>query len=392
MRLLWVTTSLVVMSTGCGRVAATGGEEDGGGDAGVAPPPSEGGIVVPIGPDAVAPPAPPQPPPPQPPAPPPPPTVTCAGAPSYPFGTGPGMMPASAGGVVDACPPQAAGCSIDQAKCGSESTCLPMAQNQGSRWDFRMRRLEMKAPPSLSTSFVQGAVITHNVDLNAKTCGDNGLGSLSWLLRFDAAAKTLETGGAAMSADPFGAGFCFDRQTVDSFSLAPQTVCATQTSDYFTSGTIPSLSIPIFLNGDSNNVFVLPLRQVQFGQVHVSANDACIGRFNAAALASDCSDDPNTCDKWATDGSVAGFITLEDADKVMVQDLSETLCVLLAGVSRDPLTRGCPRDASGHIVPKGDFCSTSGKVGDCADSDWFGATFAASAAKVNDGTGTPACQ
>src|SRR5262245_28108037 len=41
------------------------------------------------------------------------------------------------------------GCTIDNAKCGP-STCLPMANNNGDTYDFRFRRLNIIAPPSLT--------------------------------------------------------------------------------------------------------------------------------------------------------------------------------------------------------------------------------------------------
>ena len=44
------------------------------------------------------------------------------------------------------------------------------------------------------------------------------------------------------------------------------------------------------------------------------------------------------------------------------------------------------------IIAKGDYCSTSNKPGDCQDSFWLSATFAAAAVKINDGSSEPTCQ
>jgi hypothetical protein len=51
----------------------------------------------------------------------------------------------------------------------------------------------------------------------------------------------------------------------------------------------------------------------------------------------------------------------------------------------------CLKDASGKVTATGDFCSTTDAPGGCADCYWLASTFAASAAKINDGTADPAC-
>jgi hypothetical protein len=46
----------------------------------------------------------------------------------------------------------------------------------------------------------------------------------------------------------------------------------------------------------------------------------------------------------------------------------------------------------GNITAKGDYCSTSNMPGDCQDSFWLAATFAAAAVNINDGSTVPTCQ
>ena len=58
------------------------------------------------------------------------------------------------------------------------------------------------------------------------------------------------------------------------------------------------------------------------------------------------------------------------------------MCVVLTG-KKDPATGRCPRDASGKLTVKGDYCSLTATPGGCADSYWFAATFAASAVTVD---------
>jgi hypothetical protein len=70
-----------------------------------------------------------------------------------------------------------------------------------------------------------------------------------------------------------------------------------------------------------------------------------------------------------------------------VKDLGKTLCVLLTQGS----SPNCPTDTQGNVTAKGDFCSTTDSPGGCADSFWLAATFSASAAIINDGTGNPDC-
>jgi len=85
----------------------------------------------------------------------------------------------------------------------------------------------------------------------------------------------------------------------------------------------------------------------------------------------------------------------EEADNVSVTDLNESLCALLTndqGLPPPGSIKKCARDAANKIVAKGDYCSTSKKAGDCQDSYWLTATFAASAVNINDGSTTAVCK
>ena len=292
------------------------------------------------------------------------------------------------------------GCTIDPS-CGSTSTCLPLADNAGkSTIDLRIRKLFVIAPATLATTFMQTVVITKNIDLNAKKCGESGAGSFNWLLRVDRTAGTLETGGAPPSTDPFGTGYCFyNHTTPKGIAVAPAKGNITFTGDTFASDKIPKLNVPIFLNGDVANAIVLPLSEVVIKDTTLSDGDNCVGKFDIGALDSTCGEDPTTCVKWKTNASLGGFIPLEDADKVDVTDLGRSLCVVLTGADGGAPPSGgvnrCPRDASGKLqltdAQRGDYCSTSKQPGDCRDSFWLTATFAASAVKITDGAGVPEC-
>jgi hypothetical protein len=310
----------------------------------------------------------------------------------------PGELPAADCDPSDNQCETAAKCAIDTAKCGDIS-CLPMAKNAGSVLDFRIRRLNIIAPPSLTYGInptLQLTVINGGVDLHALTCGERGKGTFSWLLELDKTHKTIKTGGAPPVADPFSNGYCFYNHTVDvagtNLPVQPVTVDvdpAASTDTRFSSKPLPKLFVPIFLDAAGTSVIILPLNNTVFKDVSVSADGNCIGSLNPAALDTDCTDVFSMCSKWKTSGALGGYISLEEADTVQVQELQQSLCVVLTQTAP---RQKCERDLAGKIKAQGDYCSTTQRPGDCRDSFWLAATFAASAVKINDGATTPVCQ
>jgi hypothetical protein len=279
-----------------------------------------------------------------------------------------------------------------------------MADNSNeSVIDFRIRRLTIFAPAALEQPFIQNGIIDQAVSLDANgkshlnpaethpQCGELGDGGFNWLIRVDKNAGTITTGGSPPSSDPFNVGYCFANGT----TVAPVVASATIVNDAFDAAAIARLNMPIFVHGQSSDMVVLPLRQATFRTVRFSADGNCIGSYNVYALDDTCHDVRDDCEKWYTDGALGAYVTLEDADRVDVQDLSASLCVLLTqsrGVDPIPPStiRRCMRDGSGNIAFKGDYCSTSNSAGGCQDSYWLSATFAASAVKIHDGTKDPA--
>jgi hypothetical protein len=313
----------------------------------------------------------------------------------------PGQVPPSnCDDTPEDCMPPMPACATDP--CVAGSPCLAMTQNvSGQPADLRIRKLNITAPPSLvmaPTHFLQMSIIDQGVNLK-NACGEGGDGSFSWLVHFDAAGKQVTTGGAPPTDKPFDVGYCFVREKIAGLDVQPVTVGVTQGADgSWTSDTIPKLYVPIYVHAMANNVVVLPLTNATVQRVTLSPDGNCIGSYNPiGATAQDvgaaCSDtDPSGCVRWRTAGALGGFITLEEADKVYIQDLSKSLCVLLTrGEALDPTGQYCGRDAQGKLMVAGDFCSTTNTPGGCADSYWLAATFAASAAKINDGSQDPAC-
>lgn len=317
-------------------------------------------------------------------------------------GGGPGNLPpANCDNTPNACMPPGPdpSCTI-AANCGDPKTCLPLADNSKSNtWDLRIRRLFATAPQKLTT--LQSIIIDKGINLpGTLNCGEAGDGAFNWLLRIDKTNKTLQTGGAPPSSDPIGVGYCFyQNPNLGGLNVGPSMSKLTFASDtQFSSDPIDKLFVPIFVGGDVNNVVILPISKAVVTNTTISKDGNCIGGFNLAGVGQSlgankgCADqDPSSCMRWHTDGVIAGYITLEDADKVNVDLLQETLCVLLTGSQKDMNPpHGCLR-TGGKINAMGDYCSTTGKAGDCADAFWLTATFAASAVKVNDGAGVVGC-
>jgi len=285
------------------------------------------------------------------------------------------------------------------APCNAMSPCLAMSDNTGKPTDdLRLRKLNVTAPAALAQHFIQAGVIDDGVNLD-NTCGEQGTGSFSWLARFDTTNMKLTTGGAPPADDPFNAGYCFVNQNISGLPVAPVTVNMTQAADgSWASDVIPKLYVPIYINGDPNNVVVLPLSQATVQGVMLSKDGNCIGSYNPDGVGPPttgglCPDeDPSSCERWRTYGSLGGFITLTEANAVNVVTLGKSLCVLLTGgVSTADGGTQCATNPDGSVTAKGDFCSTTDSPGGCEDSYWLAAAFAASAATINDGSTVAAC-
>ena len=289
--------------------------------------------------------------------------------------------------------------------CTAGSPCLAMGSDNSGQTtaSLRIRKLNVTAPPPLATLFTQQAVIDKGINLYdpappaAQTgCGESGDGTFNWLIQFNTMTHEVTTGGGAPTKDPFGLGYCFVDTMIEGLNVKPVTVKTTQNSDgSFTSDPLPKLYVPIFIaagqtGANGKSVIVLPLTNSKVENVLLSDSNNCIGSYNANAVtpypkATYCTDDPTSCVRWTTAGSLGGYITLSEADQVLVPQLGESLCVLLTGGSSidtsNPNEKTCKKDASG-IIAKGDFCSTTQKAGGCQDAFWLAATFAASAAKI----------
>lgn len=325
--------------------------------------------------------------------PPPPPPAATGGS----CATTPGTFPPANcdpyGGAT--CPAPSPACNT--MPCTANSACLAMADNSGKTpYGLRIRKLNVTAPPNLAQHFIQTGIIDRGINLH-NACGESGDGTFSWIIQFDPTSKTLTTGGAPPSSDPFGVGYCFVHETLSGLNVQPTMTSMTQAADgTWASGVIPKLYVPIFVAMSSP--IVLPITHAQVKGVSISPHGNCIGSYNPDGVDSPASDgtcaDNGGCERWRTAGSLGGFITLQEADAIPIAlNANKSLCTMLTGVSDPNDQTHCPRDKNGNVTATGDFCSKTDMpaTSDCADSYWLAATFAASAAKINDGSMDPNC-
>lgn len=293
----------------------------------------------------------------------------------------------TSGTTTGGCEPDAA-C---QAYVGTTSECLALADNSAAPTaGLRMSQLTITQPAVLASGAVAG-IVGSAVKLDIDECHLKGSGTFSWLLQFD--NGVLKTGGAKPVTDPRG-GFCFVNEMIGGQSVAPILADAAVGADGSFSATMGlDVVVPIYLDAMAKSVVLLPLNQARLFNGKLSADKNCIGTFNGKGL-----DPQNLClpDEEAgiysfeNGAELEGFITLEQADTVVVDTLGQTLCVLLSGdagmygVDAPDGTKVCARDANGAIVYQGDWCATTNMAADaaCKDAVKLGAKFAASAVKI----------
>jgi hypothetical protein len=256
-----------------------------------------------------------------------------------------------------------------------------------------MSEIDFTAPAALDTGLVKN-ILSGAAELDLASCNLSGSATFSWLLQFDTVAMTLKTGGAKPVADPFQ-GYAFDDEVLDGLHIQPVTFpnVAPDATGAFSTTQGMDLVIPIFLNAAGTSAVLLPLHQARLFQGRLSSNDDCIGTYNAAGLdpANSCNPD-STHPAFVDAASLDGYITLEEADQVIITAANESLCVLLSGNSTMYGTPSagaggadvCKRDATGKILYQGDWCSTTNAAASstCADADEVKANFAASSIKI----------
>jgi hypothetical protein len=290
-------------------------------------------------------------------------------------------------GNTDPCAPSAS-CP------GAKSECLALTDYTAKpQFTLRMADLTLTAPPALSSGPV-ASIVKGGVTMNLNECNLTGNGTFSWLLQFDTATGKLKAGGAKPTKTPVD-GYAFVNEMVSGFPIAPfETDVKVGADGKFAMATGANLTVPIYLDITAATVVLLPLHEAKLSGT-ISADNNCIGKYNSKGLkpADNCTPSPDVPafvgddGKADSDGTLDGFITLDEADQVVVEATKQSLCVILSGNSTmygdgGTPTNKCKRDPAGKILFEGDWCAASNDTA-CKDSVKLKANFAASAVKLN---------
>jgi len=297
-------------------------------------------------------------------------------------------------------PPTGDGCEAASGCPAVTSDCLAFADQAGAdTFALRISQLTVTAPTALTDTTVKN-LLAKGVTLNdGDSCQSadgfslfTGDGTFNWILAFDLAAGTLRTGGAELQTDPTKS-YCFLDGMVAGFDVAPLDADITLDGDTFTIDEVRDVSVPIFTDPeDPSKVILLPLRGVKIFDTTFSADHNCIGTFNGSGLEAGnlCLPDADT-PSFIDGGNLDGFVTLEEADEVLVPELGNaSLCALIAGAEfTDQTSKKCLRDGTDAITFEGDWCAGAmegdpggAATGTCFDAVRLQATFAASGATL----------
>jgi len=285
------------------------------------------------------------------------------------------------GGGGGSCVPQSADCYV-AGPSGPGGACMAKADNGGqAKWQGRFTAIYVESPANLATSFVQENVLDKGINLNLKSCNEFGDGTFTWLFELDPTTKRLKTGGGLPVIDAKAPG-CFVNFPSAALAIAPIEVDVNLDADnkHLTASGI-DVNVPIFTTPtDTTNPIILPLHSVTLDATFADDSHNCIGKYNGDIL-----DPVNSCKPdtkaipperaWTTGGELQGYITTAEADKVFIDELGATLCVLLGGLTDG--WKGTNNDCASSDKwiagerPAGDWCSTTDQPADASCSDAF---------------------
>lgn len=279
----------------------------------------------------------------------------------------------------------------------AKTDCVGLVDNSGqSTYSLRISHLTIAKPEVLSDVVVKG-LLDGGVSINLPQCmsesgfnlfpaGATSLGTFSWILQFDTATNKLTTGGAYPENDPT-AGYCFVNKNIQGFDIKPLVVDApVDANGNFSITTPQDVVVPVYSDIMQSSVILLPLQKVSIHDATLTSDHNCIGTFNDALDPNNnCLPDSQT-PPFIDKASIDGFASLEDADKVAVDQLGgKSLCIILSGDNActqycDATKKKCARDANNQIVFKGDWCAATNAAATdtCHDAVHLQGTFAAS--------------
>lgn len=286
-------------------------------------------------------------------------------------------------------------CSPKPSCASFKSPCLAEVSQAGQPvFGLRMAHLTFFSPKA----FTQGIVSTTlqgNVTPDDKACNLLGAGTFSWLLQFDPQNGIVTTGGAKPSMSP-GGPYQFVKEVValpggGSVQVAPTVLKLFSPGNCAIDSTPGDLVMPIYLNDTGTSAVYLPLHQLVFAKGSYSADQSCIGFYNASGLdASNACQPTQNQEQFVDGGLINAFMTLAEADTIPVAAIGQSLCVLISGNATMygdggvPIAH-CKKTAGNQILFQGDWCSTTNgpATSTCHDAVQVAATFAASGVKIN---------
>jgi hypothetical protein len=288
----------------------------------------------------------------------------------------------SSGNTGFPCSPKASCTAVDK-------ECLGLVDNASGKAGLRMAHLDLTKPEALTKGVVKNVVLGAVVP-NIPSCNVQGTATFNWLIQFDPATNKIKSGGAKPVADPTK-GYDFVDETINGLAVKPFEADLTVGADgAFSMATGVDLVVPIFLDTMGTNAVLLPLHAARLINGTLSKSKNCIGKYNAEGLspANNCLGDATT-PTFITDAELDGYITLLEADNVIIDSLGQSLCVLLSGDAATYGTGGSPNKCKmtgGVIDFKGDWCAATNMAagGGCSDAVTLGAKFAASSVKINN--------
>ncbi len=278
-----------------------------------------------------------------------------------------------------------------------DSDCVAIVDNRGKDvFAMRLSQVVVALPDAFKSDTTEGLLVNDAFGLNLPECRLNGGGTINMIVEIDRSSQQGRAGVAKYVSDPHD-GYDFVNENIQGFPVQPVLFDATLGDDGSFEAELGAITLPLYVNQDGSDVILVPLREGRLYEVQLSDDQNCIGSYNAFGL------DPNNgCYPDENDGVYAflnggkaeGFVTLEDAESVVINAfngfLNETLCARLANGMGNFIEgsnpKRCRRNNNGEILFPGDWCAATNApwTPGCADAVRFSFQFAASGVQVNN--------
>jgi hypothetical protein len=185
-------------------------------------------------------------------------------------------------------------------------------QPNTERPQLRITSLQISAPSQLATG-VLPSIIAETIDSF----------QFVWLIEIDMAGNTMTIGsGRGVEPNPVADHFC--EATWDA-EYPGQTTSITADGDTIsTSAPIGSLDIPMYSDA-GEPLMTMPITQLEVTDVVLSGDRTLVGTPGSSSGTTRYASD------WETAGNLRGWISVDGARGVEIEDLGQTLCALLTG-------------------------------------------------------------